>query len=202
MLSIFIGEEVLSIFIGKQVLSIFTGKQVLSIFIGEQVLSLFIGKQVLNLSVGKKVLSISIGEQALSIFIWETSVGYIHWGTSVEYVHWETSVEYIHWVTGGWFNIKMPSYQYRKSHCDEKTVARSSFLHNGISYTDKVTFYNESGHKCCSQENVSFHFWWWLHFNCWNTCIPKFYYIYTYCSTLQRNWILMIRSLKRSENTS
>ena len=29
----------------------------------------------------------------------------------------------------------MPSYQYRKSHCGDKTVVKSSYLHNGISYT-------------------------------------------------------------------
>ena len=40
---------------------------------------------------------------------------------------------------GPWFNIKMSSYQYRKSHCGDKTVVRSSYLHNGISYTDKMT---------------------------------------------------------------
>ena len=40
---------------------------------------------------------------------------------------------------GGWFNIKIPSYQYRKSHCGDKTVVRSSYLHNGISYTGKMT---------------------------------------------------------------
>ena len=34
---------------------------------------------------------------------------------------------------GPWFNIKMSSYQYRKSHCGNKTVARSSYLQNGIS---------------------------------------------------------------------
>ena len=39
---------------------------------------------------------------------------------------------------GPWFNIKMPSYQYRKSHCGDKTVVRSSYLHNGISYTGKT----------------------------------------------------------------
>ena len=33
----------------------------------------------------------------------------------------------------------MPSYQYRKSHCGDKTVIRSSYLHNGISYTSKTT---------------------------------------------------------------
>ena len=40
---------------------------------------------------------------------------------------------------GPWFNIKMSSYQYRKSHCGDKTVVRSSYLHNGISYTGKMT---------------------------------------------------------------
>ena len=40
--------------------------------------------------------------------------------------------------TGPWFNIKMPSYQYRKSHCLDKTVVRSSYLHNGISYSGKT----------------------------------------------------------------
>ena len=29
--------------------------------------------------------------------------------------------------------IKMSSYQYRESHCGDKTVIRSSYLHNGIS---------------------------------------------------------------------
>ena len=38
------------------------------------------------------------------------------------------------WWPGPWFNIKMSSYQYRKSHCGDKTVVRSSYLHNGISY--------------------------------------------------------------------
>ena len=47
------------------------------------------------------------------------------------------------WVSatgpGPWFNIKMPSYQYRKSHCGDKTILRPSYLHNGISYTGKIT---------------------------------------------------------------
>ena len=37
------------------------------------------------------------------------------------------------------FNIKMYSYQYRKSHCGDKTVVKSSYLHNGISYTGKMS---------------------------------------------------------------
>ena len=36
---------------------------------------------------------------------------------------------------GPWFYIKMSSYQYRKSHCGDKTILRPSYLHNGISYT-------------------------------------------------------------------
>ena len=41
--------------------------------------------------------------------------------------------------TGPWFNIEMSSYQYRKSHCGDKTVVRSSYLHNEISYTGKMS---------------------------------------------------------------
>ena len=40
---------------------------------------------------------------------------------------------------GPQFNIKMLSYQYRKSHCGDKTVVRSSYLHNGISYPGKMS---------------------------------------------------------------
>ena len=42
-------------------------------------------------------------------------------------------------TSGPWFNIKMLSYQYRKSHCGDKTILRPSYLHNGISHTDKMT---------------------------------------------------------------
>ena len=41
--------------------------------------------------------------------------------------------------SGPWINIKMSSHQYRKSHCGDKTVVRSSYLHSGISYTGKMT---------------------------------------------------------------
>ena len=41
--------------------------------------------------------------------------------------------------SGPRFNIKMTSYQYRKSHCGDKTILRPSYLHNGISYTAKMT---------------------------------------------------------------
>ena len=41
--------------------------------------------------------------------------------------------------SGGWFNTKIPSHQYRKSLCGDKTISRPSYLHNGISYTGKTT---------------------------------------------------------------
>ena len=39
----------------------------------------------------------------------------------------------------GWFDLKMHSYQYRKSHCGDKTILRPSYLYNGISHTGKMT---------------------------------------------------------------
>ena len=33
----------------------------------------------------------------------------------------------------------MSSYQFRRSHCGDKTILRPSYLHNGISYTDEMT---------------------------------------------------------------
>ena len=40
---------------------------------------------------------------------------------------------------GAWFNIKMPSFQYRKYHCGDKMILRPCYLNNGISYTGKTT---------------------------------------------------------------
>ena len=40
--------------------------------------------------------------------------------------------------SGPRFNINMSSYQYRKSHCGDQTVVRSSYLHNWSSYTGKM----------------------------------------------------------------
>ena len=46
---------------------------------------------------------------------------------------------YRHWNwTGGRINIKMSSYQYKKSHCGDKTILRPSYLHIEISYTGKM----------------------------------------------------------------
>ena len=40
--------------------------------------------------------------------------------------------------SGAWFNIKMLSYQCRKSHSRDKTVVRSSYLHDEIFFTGKM----------------------------------------------------------------
>ena len=56
------------------------------------------------------------------------------WSLSIMYRSRDTG----HESPGPRFNIKMLSYQYMKPHCEDKTVVRSSFLHNGISYTDKM----------------------------------------------------------------
>ena len=39
---------------------------------------------------------------------------------------------------GPGFSTNMSSYRHRKSHCGDKTVVRSSYLHIGISYTGKM----------------------------------------------------------------
>ena len=41
--------------------------------------------------------------------------------------------------SGPRFNMEMTSYQYRKSHCGDKKILRPSYLHNGISYTGKMS---------------------------------------------------------------
>ena len=51
--------------------------------------------------------------------------------------HYHNEIWRLH--PGPWFNIKMLSYQYRKSHCGDNTILWPSYLHNGISYTGKKT---------------------------------------------------------------
>ena len=47
-----------------------------------------------------------------------------------------------------WFNIKMSSYQFRKPHCGDKTVVRSSYLHNWIPFNGKMaSFFIEQPHE-------------------------------------------------------
>ena len=40
--------------------------------------------------------------------------------------------------SGPRFNINMTSYQCRKSHCGDKMILRPSYLHNGLSYINKM----------------------------------------------------------------
>ena len=59
------------------------------------------------------------------------------------------------WGPGGCFNIKVPSYHYRKSHCGDKTILRPSYLHNGISFTGKMTcLYWIGAHGPCAKCDI------------------------------------------------
>ena len=77
--------------------------------------------------------------------IWNQHKGYA--SSSSIYTRWNITecceVLKSSWIyakkPGGWFNIKISSYQYRKSHYGDKTILRPSYLHNGISYTGKTT---------------------------------------------------------------
>ena len=53
--------------------------------------------------------------------------------------HGQFSWKYLQWTPGPRFNTKMTSFRYKKSHCGDKTVIKSSYLHNRISYTSKMT---------------------------------------------------------------
>ena len=56
------------------------------------------------------------------------------------------------------FNINISSYQYRKSHCGDKTVVRSSYLHNRISYTGKMTSLYWDGPQTFSESSLTARF--------------------------------------------
>ena len=51
--------------------------------------------------------------------------------------------------SGGWVNIKMPSYQYKKSDCGDKAILRPPYLHSGIPITDKMVSLHGIGHQIC-----------------------------------------------------
>ena len=46
---------------------------------------------------------------------------------------------------GGCFKIKRVSYAYRNLHCENRTILRLSYLHNGISYTRRASLYIKNG---------------------------------------------------------
>ena len=81
---------------------------------------------------------------------------------------WIFSLENIHlkllsikWRVGIGFNKKVPSYQYRKSHCGDKTTLLPSYLHNlyiesraseSRSQCAKMDF----GRVCCMAATISY----------------------------------------------
>ena len=84
----------------------------------------------------------------------------------------------------------MSCYQYRKSHCGDKTILRLSYLHNGISYTSKMIslYWIGAQSPYCWLFAWDIHWYWWIPLtkvkimlsfdvffdflawtNCWNT---------------------------------
>ena len=74
-------------------------------------------------------------------------------------------------AVGPGFNIKMTSYQYRKSHCGDKTILRPSYLHNGISYTGKTTSFYWIGAQAIIWTNVVQDHWYLIKTLGYNECI-------------------------------
>ena len=58
----------------------------------------------------------------------------------------------------------MSSYQYRKSHCGDKTILRPSYLHNGISYTGKMSSLYWIGALVDQNMPVTQCICWWIFF--------------------------------------
>ena len=73
------------------------------------------------------------------IYIWLKLT--VKFGKSMKAFSGSTRISWLEssMTSGPQFNIKKTSYQYRKSHCGDKTILRPSYLHNGISYTGKIT---------------------------------------------------------------
>ena len=101
-----------------------------------------------------------------------------NWLTELPAVRWfvimgdlSSSPKGVYWTRPEAFRApiqyKMTSYQYRKSHCGDKRVLRPSYLHNGISYSGKMTSLywikaqNRTTKLCCTQHARSSHenFW-------------------------------------------
>ena len=57
------------------------------------------------------------------------------------------------YCTGGWFHIKILSYQYRNSHYGDKRNLWLSYLHKGISYADQI----QSEVPCLSMSSALIH---------------------------------------------
>ena len=79
-------------------------------------------------------MKMRIGNNLFSVITVVLSMGFIPLPSNFTYLIRRFKV-----ISGPRFNIKMSSYQYRKSHCGDKTVVRSSYLHNGNSDTGMAT---------------------------------------------------------------
>ena len=77
------------------------------------------------------------------------------------------------WGPAPWFNIKISSYQHRKSHCGDKTVVRSSYLHNGFPILVRWHGYRCRGTRAASQsEHIMFPVYTlWPKLCIWDRCI-------------------------------
>ena len=63
-------------------------------------------------------------------------------------------------LTEPWFNFKMSSYQYRKSHCGVKSILPSSYLYNRISYTYRTTSLYWIGVQVLTDRGLEMHAQW------------------------------------------
>ena len=83
------------------------------------------------------------------------------------------------------FNKKISSYQYGKSHCGDKTVVRSSYLHNGISYIGKITSLYWIRAQSTNINRIPFYVRNWTHKD-----IPLFFgeLWLVYCKYTAENW--------------
>ena len=73
-------------------------------------------------------------------------------------ISWLLIIWWRNWP-GPQFNIKLPFYQYRKSHCGDKTVEMSFYLHSESSCTGKMTsWYWIRAQYICSRQ-IERHWW-------------------------------------------
>ena len=93
--------------------------------------------------------------------------------------------------SAGWFNLKMSYYQYRKSHCGDKTTLRPSYFHNGSSYTGKMASLYWIGALACCHYVMT-----WTHFLRYWLIVPNHQLILGKDLVLQFGKLFVIRVIK------
>ena len=83
-----------------------------------------------------------------------------------------------------WFNIKMSSYQYRKYHCGDKSAIKSSYLHNGISYTGEMASLYWTNPRCPGGSSPT---------SCWSDRTQRQLFL-TSCSMAEYNYLCTLQS--------